>query len=85
MVYGCTDVNDDINASLDDRLNGGITTPPSTYPLVYEFSIDNAAFLKHFAISYTKMTSVGYGVTGTTASGKLGTLTPISFSTCESK
>lgn len=59
---------------------------PSTYALAKQFADDNAAFLAAFAVSYTKMTTVGYGVPanadGSTATGKLGTLTAIDFSTC---
>jgi hypothetical protein len=62
------------------------TTKPSTYTLAASFAANNAAFLSAFATSYTKMTTVGYGVPaatdGATSTGKLGTVTSIDFSTC---
>jgi hypothetical protein len=59
---------------------------PSTCNLVCQLAQDNALFLSSFATAFTRMTSVGYGVPdkvdGATASGKLGTLTHIDFSSC---
>ena len=62
------------------------TTAPSTFALATSYAANNALFLTNFATSYTKMTTVGYGVPakkdGSTATGKLGTLTSIDFTTC---
>jgi hypothetical protein len=59
---------------------------PPTCDLVCQLAQDNTLFLNSFAAAFTRMTSVGYGVPisvdGATASGKLGTLTHIDFSTC---
>jgi len=56
------------------------STRPSTLSIVQTFANNNAAFLAAFASAYTKMVNVGYGTSGT--AGKLGTLTPITLSTC---
>jgi hypothetical protein len=70
----------------------GCSTPtatglPSTFALANTFAQDNAAFLAAFAVSYAKMTTVGYGVPdatdGATSTGKLGTVTAIDLSTCD--
>ena len=62
------------------------TTHPPTFALAASYAANNAMFLSSFATSYTKMTTVGYGVPakidGSTATGKLGTLTSIDFATC---
>ena len=62
------------------------TTKPSTFTQVAKYATNNAAFLTDFAVSYAKMASAGYGVPantdGSTASGKLGTLTAINLATC---
>ena len=62
------------------------TTAVSTTDLCLQYSFDNNAFLSAFAVAYTKMTTVGYGVPaavdGATSTGKLGTLTAIDLSTC---
>eukprot|EP01034_Spumella_vulgaris_P021392 gene21392-27422_t len=59
---------------------------PPTCNLVCQLAQDNALFLSSFASALTRMTCAGYGVPdkvdGATASGKLGTLTHIDFSTC---
>jgi hypothetical protein len=49
---------------------------PSTFDLVKNYAHDNDAFLKEFAKSYVKMTSVGYGLNPDNE-GKFGSLTPI--------
>ena len=63
-----------------------VTTPPSTFTLATSYAANNALFLSNFATAYTKMMTVGYGVPaaadGSTATGKLGTLTSIDFTTC---
>lgn len=60
--------------------------PPSSLQLCQLYAADNNVFLQAFAVAYTKMTTVGYGMPvnadGATATGKLGTLTAIDFSTC---
>jgi len=62
------------------------TTAPSTFALATSYAANNALFLANFATAYTKMTTVGYGVPakadGSTATGKLGTLTSVDFTTC---
>ena len=62
------------------------TTPPRTFALATSYATNNALFLSNFATSYTKMTTAGYGVPakkdGSTAAGKLGTLTSVDFTTC---
>ena len=62
------------------------TTAPSTFTLATSYAANNALFLSNFATAYTKMMTVGYGVPtavdGSTATGKLGTLTSIDFTTC---
>ena len=61
-------------------------TQPSTLALCKYYAANNTAFVEAFAVAYTKMTTVGYGVPapvdGATATGKLGTLTAIDLSTC---
>jgi hypothetical protein len=49
---------------------------PSTFDLVSKYADDNDAFLKEFAKSYVKMTSVGYGLNPDNE-GKFGSLTPL--------
>jgi hypothetical protein len=49
---------------------------PSTYALVNKYAYDNDAFLKAFAQSYVKMSSVGYSLIPN-KKGKFGSLTPI--------
>ena len=60
--------------------------PPTTYELCRMYATNNSAFLQAFAVAYTKMTTVGYGVPaaedGATSTGKLGTLTSIDLDTC---
>ena len=74
-------------------INGayGCRTPtnlvaPSTSALCLQYAGNNALFLQAFAVAYTKMTCVGYGVPanvdGATATGKMGTLTAINLATC---
>ena len=54
---------------------------PSTYALVNSYASNNALFLSDFAKSFTKMTTAGYGISGSTT-GKLGSLTSIDLSSC---
>jgi len=56
-----------------DPLNRQI---PATFELVNKYAHDNDAFLKAFAQSYVKMSSVGYNVIPH-MKGKFGSLTPI--------
>lgn len=49
------------------------TTTPSTLSLVQLYAANNSAFLADFALSFMKMSNVGYGFDGST--GKLGSLT----------
>ena len=73
-AYGCSDPN--------------INSKPCTFALASTFAANNSAFLSAFALSYAKMSTVGYGLPankdGQTATGKLGTLTSIDFATCAS-
>eukprot|EP01038_Epipyxis_sp_PR26KG_P006766 gene6766-9267_t len=62
-------------------------TTPLTYPLILNFSKQpRSYFFTQFSQSFTKMICVGYGVpnnvSGSTSTGKLGTLTYIDFNTC---
>lgn len=58
------------------------SSAPSTFSLVSQYASSNSQFLTDFARSFAKMTSVGYGVSGGSSSGKLGTLTNIDLNTC---
>jgi hypothetical protein len=75
-VYGC---------SLNEN-NITQTNKPSTFNLYDAFAHSNSLFLEKFAIAFNKMASVGYGVPenidGSTAKGKLGTLTAFEFDKC---
>jgi hypothetical protein len=74
----------------------GCTVPPSTISTlqekptaffqVWSYLLDNQLFLDDFAESFSRMTTVGYGlpknVDGAQASGKLGSLTAIDLKSC---
>jgi hypothetical protein len=72
-----------VPVSCKDPVNN---TVAPTFDLVHQYSLSNDLFLKSFPASFCKMVCVGYGVPakedGSTASGKLGRLTSIDFSTC---
>ena len=54
---------------------------PSTADLVKSYISDNKLFLSAFAVSFVKMTSVGYKLDGA-GGGKLGSLTSVNLDTC---
>ena len=60
--------------------------PPSSWPLSVAYAANNTMFVEAFAVAYTKMSTVGYGVPaavdGAISTGKLGTLTAIDLTTC---
>jgi len=63
----------------------GPATTTSAFNTVVNYARNNAAFLAGFASSFPKMTSVGYSVTGVSTTSKspsLGTLTPITLTSC---
>ena len=59
---------------------------PPTCNLACQYANNLCFFLDHFSAAWQRMVSVGYGVpsntTGSTASGKLGTLTYLDLTTC---
>jgi len=78
--------NDNNGCRKPNTNTGSADRPIITNSLVHQFAADNTLFLKAFAAAYAKMCSAGYGlpanVDGTTATGKLGTLTAIDLTTC---
>jgi len=63
----------------------GPATTTGTFNTVVAYAASNAAFLAGFAASFPKMTAVGYSVTGVSTTPKspsLGTLTPITLTSC---
>ena len=61
--------------------NPFLLTPPGTWDLCVQYSLDNNAFLQACALAYTKMTTVGYAIDVPSPAGKLGTLTSIDLTT----
>jgi hypothetical protein len=62
------------------------TAKPATFTLAARYAASNGLFLREFAKSFAKMTTVGYGTSppavGATTTGKLGKVTGIDLSRC---
>ena len=61
------------------------TVKPATFTLAARYAANNGLFLREFAKSFAKMTTVGYGTpaaAGATTTGKLGKVTGIDLAKC---
>eukprot|EP01038_Epipyxis_sp_PR26KG_P015755 gene15755-21334_t len=76
------------NGAYQCSLNGITTNTnrPSTFALVRQYALSNSKFLTAFSKSFVKLVTVGYGVpanvTGSSSTGKLGTLYYLDLNSC---